>query len=83
MNTRDEAVALDDADPLAALRAQFALAPDTIYLNGNSLGVPPAAAAQRAQVVIAAEWGEGLVRSWNTAGWFALAKRLGNKLAPL
>ena len=83
MNTRDEAVALDEADPLAPLRGQFALAPDTIYLNGNSLGVPPAAAAQRAQVVIAAEWGEGLVRSWNTAGWFALAKRLGNKLAPL
>jgi kynureninase len=83
MNTRDEAVALDASDPLAPLRAQFALAADTIYLNGNSLGVPPAAAAQRAQVVIAAEWGEGLVRSWNTAGWFALAKRLGNKLAPL
>ncbi|MFC0398401.1 kynureninase [Paraburkholderia rhizosphaerae] len=82
-NTRDEALTLDAADPLAPLRAQFALSPDTIYLDGNSLGVPPAAAAQRAQVVIAAEWGEGLIRSWNTAGWFALAKRLGNKLAPL
>ncbi|CAB3756033.1 kynureninase [Paraburkholderia solisilvae] len=83
MNTREEALALDAADPLAPLRAQFALSPDTLYLNGNSLGVPPAAAAQRAQVVIAAEWGEGLIRSWNTAGWFTLTKRLGNKLAPL
>ena len=83
MNHRDEAVALDSADPLAALRDQFALSPTTIYLDGNSLGVPPAAAAQRAQTVIAAEWGEGLIRSWNSAGWFALPRRLGNKLAPL
>ena len=83
MKTRDEALALDAADPLAPLRSQFALPPNTLYLNGNSLGVSPAAAAQRAQVVIAAEWGEGLVRSWNNAGWFALPRRLGNKLAPL
>ena len=83
MKTRDEALALDAADPLAPLRGQFALPPGTLYLNGNSLGVSPAAAAQRAQVVIAAEWGEGLVRSWNNAGWFALPRRLGNKLAPL
>ena len=83
MNHRDEALALDNADPLAPLRNQFALSPTTIYLDGNSLGVPPAAAAQRAQTVIAAEWGEGLIRSWNSAGWFALPRRLGNKLAPL
>jgi kynureninase len=83
MNNRDEAVALDRADPLGALRDQFALPSTTIYLDGNSLGVPPAAAAQRAQTVIAAEWGEGLIRSWNSAGWFALPRRLGNKLAPL
>ncbi|MFP3480816.1 kynureninase, partial [Burkholderia sp. SIMBA_057] len=48
MNHRDEALALDRADPLAALRDQFALPPATIYLDGNSLGVAPAAAAQRA-----------------------------------
>ncbi|CAH2777818.1 MAG: Kynureninase (EC [uncultured Paraburkholderia sp.] len=83
MNHREEALALDSADPLATLRDQFALSPTTIYLDGNSLGVPPAAAAQRAQTVIAAEWGEGLIRSWNAAGWFALPRRLGNKLAPL
>ncbi|MGH8781079.1 kynureninase [Paraburkholderia sp.] len=83
MKNRDEALALDRADPLGALRGQFALAPDTIYLDGNSLGVPPTAAAQRAQTVIAEEWQQGLIRSWNTAGWFALPRRLGNKLAPL
>ena len=83
MNDRNDALALDRADPLAALREQFALAPETIYLDGNSLGVPPKASAARAQAVIGGEWGDGLIRSWNTAGWFAMPKRLGNKLAPL
>ncbi len=83
MKHRNEAAALDRDDPLGALRDQFALADGVIYLDGNSLGVPPKAAAARAADVIAAEWGEGLIRSWNTAGWFALPKRLGNKLAPL
>ncbi|SAL50079.1 kynureninase [Caballeronia telluris] len=83
MNHRDEAAALDRDDPLHALRDQFALQRDVIYLDGNSLGVPPKTAAARAAAVIAEEWGEGLIRSWNTAGWFALPKRLGNKLAPL
>ncbi|MGG1944765.1 kynureninase [Trinickia sp. NRRL B-1857] len=83
MKTRADALALDRDDPLAHLRDRFALTPDVIYLDGNSLGVPPAAAAARAQAVIAEEWTEGLIRSWNTAGWFALPRRLGDKLAPL
>jgi len=83
MNHREAAASLDQADPLAALRHQFSLPRGVIYLDGNSLGVPPSAAAERAQRVISGEWGEGLVRSWNTAGWHGLPKRLGNKLAPL
>ncbi|SDB82942.1 kynureninase [Paraburkholderia lycopersici] len=83
MNNRNEALAADRADPLAALREQFTLAAETIYLDGNSLGVPPAASAARAQAVIGAEWGEGLIRSWNSSGWFAMPRRLGNKLAKL
>jgi kynureninase len=83
MNHRDDAAALDRKDPLAPLRDQFALTPGVIYLDGNSLGVPPKAAAARAASVIESEWGEGLIRSWNTAGWHALPRRLGNKLASL
>ncbi len=33
--------------------------------------------------MIEAEWGRDLIRSWNTAGWFALPRRLGDRLAPL
>ena len=29
------------------------------------------------------EWGQGLIRSWNSAGWFSLPQRLGDKIAPL
>jgi kynureninase len=83
MKTRDEALALDRSDPLAHLRSRFALDAQTIYLDGNSLGVPPVAAAARARAVIDDEWRNGLIRSWNGAGWFALPRRLGDKLAPL
>jgi len=69
MKTRNDAIALDRDDPLAPLRERFALAPGVIYLDGNSLGVPPVAAAARAQAVIAREWTDGLIRSWNAAGW--------------
>jgi kynureninase len=83
MNHRNDAVALDRDDPLAPLREHFSLHDDTLYFDGNSLGVPPRAAAARGAAVIAEEWERGLIRSWNTAGWFALPRRLGNKLAPL
>jgi kynureninase len=33
--------------------------------------------------VIGQEWGAGLIRSWNTAGWFELPTRLGDKLGRL
>ncbi len=83
MNTREDALALDRDDPLAPLRDRFALPDDTIYLDGNSLGARPKASAERAREVIEAEWGRDLIRSWNTAGWFALPRRLGDRLAPL
>ena len=43
MKTREDALALDAADPLAHLREQFAIPAGLIYLDGNSLGVMPKA----------------------------------------
>lgn len=83
MKTRQDCLALDGADALAPLRPLFDLPAGVIYLDGNSLGARPKSALARAQQVIAAEWGDGLIRSWNTAGWFDLPKRLGDRLAPL
>ena len=48
MTTLHDCRQLDAADPLRYLRAQFSIPPNTIYLDGNSLGVLPVAAAARA-----------------------------------
>lgn len=82
MTTREDCLALDARDPLAALREDFALPEGVIYLDGNSLGARPKAALDRARQVVTDEWGEGLIGSWNSAGWRGLPERLGNKLAP-
>jgi kynureninase len=81
--TREDALALDAADPLARFRAAFALPDGVIYLDGNSLGPPPLAAHERLARAARAEWGEGLVRSWNTAGWIEAPRRVGDKIARL
>lgn len=81
--TRQDCLARDAGDALAPLRRQFALPDGVIYLDGNSLGARPVAALARVQDVVAREWGVDLIRSWNTAGWFDLPKRLGNRLAKL
>jgi kynureninase len=81
--TRQDALALDAADPLAPLRAQFHIPDGLIYLDGNSLGVLPRATAARLQQVVEQEWGKGLIRSWNSAGWMALPARVGDKIARL
>lgn len=81
--TRSACAARDAADPLAPLRSQFDLPPGVIYLDGNSLGVLPAATADRVRQVITGEWGRGLIRSWNDAGWIDLPRRVGDKIARL
>ena len=81
--TRADCEALDRDDPLASLRAQFTIPPGLIYLDGNSLGVMPAAAPARVAQVVQQEWGQGLIRSWNSAGWMSLSQRVGDKIARL
>ena len=81
--TLASAQAQDARDALAPLRQEFNLPDGVIYLDGNSLGAQPKAALARAQQVIQQEWGVGLIRSWNTAGWFELPQRLGNQLGKL
>lgn len=75
--------ALDAADALRPLRDLFDIPQGVIYLDGNSLGVMPKTAAACAARVVTQEWGQGLIRSWNSAGWFDLPQRLGNRIAPL
>ncbi|ODS96315.1 MAG: kynureninase [Erythrobacter sp. SCN 62-14] len=79
----DKARVLDAADELAPFRERFTLPAGVIYLDGNSLGALPKRTAEVLARVVAREWGEGLISSWNSAGWFEMAARVGGKIAPL
>ncbi|CAH1660357.1 Kynureninase [Hyphomicrobiales bacterium] len=78
-----EAARRDATDPLGRLRERFHLPAGTIYLAGNSLGPAPVAAFRDMETAMRQEWAEGLVRSWNDAGWFALVGTLGDRLGRL
>jgi len=80
---RAACAALDRGDPLARHRLAFDLPAGVIYLDGNSLGPLPRAARERLRQVVDDEWGAGLIRSWNAAGWIDAPGRLGDKIAPL
>jgi len=75
--------ALDAHDPLRDLRQQFVLPAGLIYLDGNSLGMLPKTTVDRVAHAVGQEWGQGLIRSWNSAGWFDLPQRVGDKIAQL
>ena len=87
MVSRDEALALDAADPLATWREQFDLTAggagghELIYLDGNSLGRTPLRTFQRMDEVLRDEWASGLIRSWDE--WVHRPQEVGNLLAPL
>ena len=81
--TREHAAALDEADPLAAFRDEFILgADDVAYLDGNSLGRPPRAAATALAEVVESAWAGRLIRAW-TEGWMELPILLGDRIAAL
>ena len=82
--TRDAALALDAADPLAGFRHRFVGADDDsddrlIYLDGNSLGRLPKETPAAIARVVEQEWGEGLIGSWSS--WIGAATRVGDVLA--
>ncbi len=79
----ESALARDAADRLAPHRDAFALPDGVIYLDGNSLGALPRNVAARVASTLEREWGHGLIRSWNEAGWIDLPARVGARIAPL
>ncbi|WP_017999185.1 kynureninase [Paracoccus sp. N5] len=80
---RSAIAAMDASDPMRGLRDAFILLEGEVYLDGNSLG--PATHAAQAELAQAAtqEWAQGLIRSWNSAGWFDLPLHLGDRIGRL
>lgn len=83
MINRQQCLAWDQEDPLKHIKHDFALPEGVIYLDGNSLGAQPKSALGLAEHVVTQEWGKDLINSWNTADWWGLPTRLGDKVAKL
>lgn len=81
---RQRAADLDRADPLARFRSEFNLPADSIYLDGNSLGLLPRP-AEAAVLRVLDEWRTLGISGW-TGGqppWLGLSESIAAQLAPL
>jgi len=67
----------------AATKDLFVLPEGVIYLDGNSLGPLPRAAAARVAQTVTAEWGQMLITGWNKAGWMDKPLQVGDRIARL
>ena len=79
--SRAYAIELDRIDHFQHKCDPFALPDDIIYLCGNSLGPMPKAAPGRIEKT--EDWAQGLVGSWNKAGWLMMTDTLGDRLTAL
>lgn len=80
--TLDEARRRDKDDPLRGLRDAFLLPDGVIYLDGNSLGPLPRAAADAVARTVRQDWGQGLIGSWTSGpSWMDWPRRIGGKIA--
>lgn len=84
MDLRTRAAELDASDPLRGTRDLFVPAGGgddvvTAYLDGNSLGRPLRATAQRLEDLVRRDWGTRLIRSWDER-WMELPTRLGDRV---
>ena len=64
-------------------KSRFAIPDGVIYLDGNSLGPLPVAAADRVGRMISEEWGKHLIKGWNVAGWMTQPRRIGDRIGRL
>ncbi len=81
--SRDAAATLDRDDPLASVRDRFHLPDGMLYLDGHSLGPAPKSALAAVTGASGQEWANGLIRSWNDAGWMDLPLKAGGRIARL
>ena len=83
MNSIDvHPASLKDLTP-GSFRHRFHIPPGLRYFDGNSLGLMPSAVSHAVSNAVSLEWADGLIRSWNSAGWRTLPQRAGDKIARL
>ncbi|WIB63197.1 aminotransferase class V-fold PLP-dependent enzyme [Curtobacterium sp. MCBD17_040] len=78
--TTPDSLELDRTDPLAEHVAAFVPSTEVrAYLDGNSLGRPLLATAERLQRFVTHDWGSRLIRSWDEQ-WMTLPLELGDRI---
>ncbi len=82
--TKSCALQMDHEDPLRGFGRRFYIPQNTIYMDGNSLGLLPRA-AETSLLHTLNEWKTLGIRGWldGEPPWFYLAERLGAMAAPL
>lgn len=79
----EEAIAYDQADPLADVRSAFLIPNEITYLVGHSLGPTTKLSLEALRDAAETEWRTGLVSSWNSAEWIDMPRILGSQIANL
>ncbi|CDO04422.1 Kynureninase [Oceanobacillus picturae] len=85
MNTeKSHAKELDQQDELNSFRKEFYLGNDTIYFDGNSLGLL-SRRAEQSVLSLMASWKEHAIDGWTegTHPWYYVSEKLGKLSAPL
>ena len=72
------AINLDSKDELSSFRKEFILPTNTIYLDGNSLGVLSKNIINDINNTIQEDWGNNLISSWNDK-WIELPNKVSKK----
>lgn len=82
--TLEYAKQLDQTDSLNRFREEFYIKPNTIYMDGNSLGLL-STRAERTLLESLNDWKEHGIDGWTKGKhpWFFLSERLGEMMAPL
>ncbi|MCO0600228.1 kynureninase [Peribacillus butanolivorans] len=82
--TLDYAKQLDKEDTLRCYREEFYLKPNSIYMDGNSLGLL-SKRAERTLLESLEDWKEHGIDGWTQGNhpWFFMAEKLGAKIAQL
>lgn len=82
--TLDYAKQLDKEDTLWRFREEFYLKPESIYMDGNSLGLL-SKRAERTLLESLDDWKQHGIDGWTQGNhpWFFMAEKLGEKIAPL
>ena len=76
----ERAGALDAADAIAGVRDAFVGSEtDLVYFDGNSLGRPLRATAERVRAFVEEEWGARLIRGWDEK-WYEQPIALGDEI---